>query len=91
MKFVINKKFMVAKIDEREKVNLYTLLDVDTFEKFISIGTKTIEDIEERVIVEAEISIRTYPERFALKTGETKFVETINTFVTELKKVTENA
>ncbi|RYI24972.1 hypothetical protein EVU96_25275 [Bacillus infantis] len=91
MKFTIKKKFMLAKIDEKEKVNLYTLLDTDTFEKFTSIGTKVLKNIEERTIVEAEVTIRTSPENFILKSGETKWVETCNTFITELKAVKDNA
>lgn len=91
MKFIVTKKFMIAKIEPKGTVNLYTLLDSETFEKFVSIGTQDTKNIQERDIVEAEIAIRTSPERFVLKTGEVKFVEVANTFIVALNAVNGNA
>jgi len=81
---------MIAKIENKGTVNLYTLLDADTFEKLVSLGS-VIKDLKEREIVEAEISIKTTSERFVLKTGETKFIKTASTFVADLKRVKNDA
>lgn len=86
MKFTISKKFILGKVEEKETVNLYTLLDVDTLDKFTSIGGK-FKDLIERETYEVEISIRMYPERFETKSGERKYLDVANTFVSKVSKV----
>jgi len=86
MKFTISKKFILGKVEEKETVNLYTLLDVDTFDKIISIGGK-FNDLVERETYEVELSIRMYPERFETKSGERKYLDVANTFVSRISKV----
>lgn len=85
MKFTISKKFILGKVEEKETVNLYTLLDVDTFDKIISIGGK-FNDLVERETYEVELSIRMYPERFETKSGERKYLDVANTFVSKISK-----
>ncbi|CAM4361850.1 MULTISPECIES: hypothetical protein [Bacillus cereus group] len=87
MKFTINKKFILAKVEEKEKVNLYTLVDNDNYEKMTAIGVKSESKIEERSLVEAEVSIRTQSERFELKNNEKKYVEVASFFVSSIQKV----
>lgn len=86
MKFTISKKFILGKVEEKETVNLYTLLDADTLDKFTSIGGK-FKDLVERETYEVEISIRMYPERFETKSGERKYLDVANTFVSKISKV----
>ena len=85
MKFTISKKFILGKVEEKETVNLYTLLDVDTFDKIVSIGGK-FNDLVERETYEVELSIRMYPERFETKSGERKYLDVANTFVSKISK-----
>ena len=85
MRFTISKKFILGKVEEKETVNLYTLLDVDTFDKIISIGGK-FNDLIERETYEVELSIRMYPERFETKSGERKYLDVANTFVSKISK-----
>ncbi|HFK1501364.1 hypothetical protein [Bacillus cereus] len=87
MKFTINKKFILAKVEEKEKINLYTLVDNDNYEKITTIGVKPELKIEERSLVEAEVSIRTQSERFELKNNEKKYVEVASFFVSKIQKV----
>lgn len=85
MKFTINKKFILGKVEEKETVNLYTFLDVDTLDKFTSIGAKQ-KDLIERETYEVEISIRMYAERFETKSGERKYLDVANTFISKISK-----
>lgn len=87
MKFAINKKYILVKVEEKEKVNLYTLVDNETYEKVRTIGVKPELKIEERSLVEVEINIRIESERFDLKNNEKKFVEVASLFITSIKKV----
>lgn len=89
MKFTISKKFILGKVEEKENVNLYTFLDIDSFDKFISIGGK-FKDLVERETYEVEILIRMYPERFETKSGERKYLDVANTFVSKMSKAGTN-
>lgn len=86
MKFTIKKTFLLAKVDEKAKVNLYTLLDVETFDKVIVIGTKDT-DVVEKDTVQAEISFSLTNEKLILSTGETRYVDVAQKFVTSIGKV----
>lgn len=86
MRFTVKKKFLVAKIDEKTKVNLYTLLDTDNFDKFIAVGTKET-DVVEKDTAEVEISVSLTNERFVLSNGETRFLDVANKFVSSIQKV----
>lgn len=85
MKFTVSKKFIIGKVEEKDSVNLYTLLDVETLDKFVSIGGK-FKDLVERETYEVEISIRMYPERFETKSGERKYLDVANTFISKISK-----
>ncbi|HFK1501377.1 TPA: hypothetical protein ACGXMW_005835 [Bacillus paranthracis] len=87
MKFTINKKFILVRVEEKEKVNRYTLVDNETCQKVQTIGVKPENKIEERSLVEAEVTVRLQSERFELKNNEKKFVEVANLFISSIKKV----
>ena len=86
MKFEINKKFIVLKADEKATVNLYTLIDVESGDKVVSIGTKE-PGLSSRDLVDVIISIRTQNEKIETKNDGVKYVETLNTFVSKISKV----
>ena len=88
MKFTINKKFILGKVEEKETVNLYILLDVDTLDKFVSIGGKFKDlTLTERKIYDVEFTIRLSSERFETKYGEKKYLDVANTFISKLEEV----
>ncbi|WP_404428054.1 hypothetical protein LG296_21260 (plasmid) [Ureibacillus chungkukjangi] len=86
MKFTINKKFILGKVEEKGTVNLYTLLDVDTLDKVVSIGGK-FKDLTERKTYDVEITIRMSAERFETKSGERKYLDVANTFISKFEEV----
>lgn len=85
MKFTIVKKFILGRVEDKGTVNLYTLLDVDTLDKFVFIGGK-FKDLEEKQVYDFEISIRMSSERFETKTGERKYLDVANTFVSKVER-----
>ncbi|PYH25275.1 hypothetical protein US8_03938 [Bacillus altitudinis] len=80
MKFTIQGYYVVAKVEEKGKVNLYTLLDEVRFEKIVLIGNK-VEGIEGLDLVEAEIYLTIKAERKKL------FINNANLFLRNLSKV----
>lgn len=86
MRFTVKKTFLLVKVDKKEKVNIYTLLDSNTFDKFICIGTKDT-DVQEKDTVEAEVSISLQSEKLILSNGETRYLDVANKFVTSVQKV----
>ncbi|MCY7499156.1 MULTISPECIES: hypothetical protein [Bacillus] len=80
MKFTIQGYYVIAKVEEKGKVNLYTLLDEVRFEKIVLIGNK-VEGIEGLDLVEAEIDLTIKAERKKL------FINNANLFLRNLSKV----
>ncbi|AUO12205.1 hypothetical protein [Priestia megaterium] len=86
MKFIVQGSYVVAKIEEKEKVNLYTLLDNKRYEKIILIGNK-VKGIKIWDIVDAEIDLKIVSERIETIEGKTIFVNTANSFLKSMKKM----
>lgn len=89
MVFTITKKFILAKVEEKKKSNLYHILDTETHAKSVVIGIKTDEEIKELTIVEADIDVRIQKEKFDLITGEKKYKDTATLFLTSIRSVGE--
>ncbi|MFU8692669.1 hypothetical protein ACNA6I_22865 [Rossellomorea sp. FS2] len=85
MKFEIEKKYLVLKVEEKANVNLYTLIDNETGDKVVSIGVKE-KSIKNFDFSKVLITIRTQTEKFETKNG-VKYVEVLNTFVSKIEKV----
>lgn len=88
MKFIVNKKFILGKVEDKGTVNLYTFLDADTLDKFVTIGGK-FKDLVERKTYAVELTIKMYPERFETKSGERKYLDVANTFVSKIDEVSK--
>lgn len=88
MNFLITKKFILDKVEYDGKENFYTLLDIDTFQKFVSKGTPSnIEnDIQESDIVEVDINIQTMPEKSVLKSSKLTFIVGVNSYISKVRK-----
>ncbi|HFJ9332378.1 TPA: hypothetical protein ACGW5B_005889, partial [Bacillus paranthracis] len=69
MKFTLTKKFILGKIDEKNKANIYYLLDTETLDKTVLLGAKIPETFEERSVVEVDIDMRIQNQRFDLVNG----------------------
>ncbi|EEM91481.1 hypothetical protein BK749_01600 [Bacillus thuringiensis serovar vazensis] len=86
MKFIIQGRYVVAKIEEKGKVDLYTLIDSKRYDKMVIIGNK-VKDVKVWDSVDAEIDLRIIPERIETIDGKTVFVNAANSFLRHLKKV----
>ena len=85
MKITVNKKLTLAGFDEKSSVNLYTLLD-ENFDKIIAIGGK-FKDLVPMSKYDVELTIRTSSERFEVSTGERKYLEVANIFISRMDLV----
>ncbi|QIZ40512.1 hypothetical protein BHV55_01950 [Bacillus sp. RZ2MS9] len=86
MKFTIQGRYVVAKVEEKGKVNLYTLLDSNRFEKMVLIGNK-VEGINNLDLIEAGIDLTIKAERIETAEGKTVFINTANSFLRSIQKV----
>ncbi|GAB6621266.1 hypothetical protein [Bacillus paranthracis] len=89
MKFTLTKKFILGKIDEKNKANIYYLLDTETLDKTVLLGAKIPETFEERSVVEVDIDMRIQNQRFDLVNGEKKYTDTASMFLSAIRKVKE--
>jgi hypothetical protein len=89
MKFTLTKKFILGKIDEKNKANIYYLLDTETLDKTVLLGAKIPELFEERSVVEVDIDMRIQNQRFDLVNGEKKYTDTASMFLSAIRKVKE--
>lgn len=89
MIFKITKSFILGKVEEKNKANIYYLLDTETLDKTVVLGIKTEEVFQERSIVEVDIDMRIQKERFNLINGEKKYADTVSMFLSAIRKVGE--
>jgi hypothetical protein len=82
---IFTKKFLVAKIEEKTNVNLYTLLDLDNFDKITTIGVK-VDDVKEREVVEAKIRISLKRLSFKDEKGQQIWVDVADTFLVDIRR-----
>lgn len=83
MKFVIEKNYMILKVDEKAKVDLYTLIDLEDGTKITAIGAKSEDELKRLDVVAATITLNVKAE----KKGE-EYLQTVSTFVSKVEKVT---
>ncbi|AYV69392.1 hypothetical protein C2I06_22495 [Niallia circulans] len=88
MKFSIQQRYILARIEEKGKVNLYTLLDSKRYEKMVLIGNK-VDGVKTWDLVDAEIDLTLKVERIETLEGKTIFVNIANSFLRNLQKVGE--
>ncbi|MEK0086176.1 hypothetical protein [Benzoatithermus flavus] len=81
---IFTKKFLVAKIEEKANVNLYTLLDLDNFDKITTIGVKA--DVKEREVVETKIRISLKRLSFKDEKGQQIWVDVADTFLVDIRR-----
>ncbi|KZD56530.1 hypothetical protein [Bacillus cereus] len=89
MIFTITKKFILAKVEEKQKCNMYTLLDTENHNKSVIFGLKTDEVFETLKVVEIDMDMRIQNERLTLQNGEKVYKDTATMFVKSIRKVKE--
>ncbi|HEF5239114.1 hypothetical protein [Bacillus mobilis] len=89
MKFTLTKKFILAKVEEKTKMNLYYLLDLENYDKTVVLGARIDETFEERSIVEVDIDMRIQNQRFDLMNGEKKYTDTVSMFLSSIRQTKE--
>jgi hypothetical protein len=86
-RYSFEKKYILAKAEDKGKVMLYTLLEVGTFNKTVAIGNKSEEAIPEMSEVLVKIDITLENHRLELKDGSTKFLDVANKFIDYVKVI----
>jgi len=88
-KYTISKQYMLVGLEEKGKVDLYTLLELPAHHRkvLVAIGEKS-EGLTIGQTVEATLEITIENESFDLKEGR-KFVEVARKFIRSVKPVSE--
>jgi len=86
VRYSIEGRFVLAKAEEKGKVNLYTLLDGKRYEKMVLIGTK-ITGIEPWDLVDVEIDLTIKSERIETIDGKIMYLDVVQSFLKNMKKV----
>ena len=88
MKYIIEKNYMVLKVDKKAKVDLYTLIDLEQGDKVTAVGVKCEEELKHLDVVHAVIALTVKTEKVTTKKDGDKYIQTANTFVSSIEKVT---
>jgi hypothetical protein len=87
MKFIIEKRYAVLKVEEKAKVDLYHLIDLDSGDKVTAVGVKTDDVLSNLDLVDVKLSLTVKTERIDTKKDGVKYLQIANTFVSEIQKV----
>ncbi|WP_460266406.1 hypothetical protein, partial [Bacillus luti] len=63
MKFIIKNNYAILKVEEKAKVNLYHLIDLDTGDKVTALGVKTDTELKNLDVVSVSLSLSVKTER----------------------------
>jgi hypothetical protein len=74
--YTIEKRCLIANVDEKENINLYTLLDVGTFDKTVGIGVKIDKPIPEMSVATVKMTLKTDRKR-VVDNGNTEWLEVV--------------
>ena len=88
MKYIIEKNYMILKVVQKEKVDLYTLIDLDEGDKVTAVGVKCEEELKRLDVVSVVISLTVKTEKITTKKDGDKYIQVANTFVSAIEKVT---
>ncbi|GAB6485861.1 hypothetical protein [Bacillus luti] len=87
MKFIIKNNYAILKVEEKAKVNLYHLIDLDTGDKVTALGVKTDTELKNLDVVSVSLSLSVKTERIETKKDGLKYLQVANTFVSKIEKV----
>ncbi|MBX4164449.1 hypothetical protein [Priestia megaterium] len=88
MKFIIEKRYAILKVEEKVKVDLYHLIDLDSGDKVTAVGVKADGALNNLDVVDVKLSLTLKTERVETKKDGVKFLQVTNIFVSEIQKVT---
>lgn len=78
---------MVLKVDQKDKVDLYTLIDLDTGDKTTSVGSKCTEELKQLDIVRVSMAINVKQEKIETKKDGDKYFQVANVFISSVEKL----
>jgi hypothetical protein len=87
MKFIIVKRYAILKVEEKAKVDLYHLIDLDSGDKVTAVGVKADTPLNNLDLVDVKLSLTLKTERVETKKDGVKFLQVTNIFVSEILKV----
>jgi hypothetical protein len=83
--FNLEQKILLLNAESKEKVNVYTYVNLETNQTETSVGIKEKLPLHKPLI--ATINMRMNREVFELKDGTKKYVNSTNMFITDFKEV----
>jgi len=81
----INSKILILSVQSKEKINVYTYVDLNTNETNTVVGVK--KEVALHTPLNATINVRFNREVFTLQDGEKKYLNTAAFFISGLKEV----
>lgn len=86
MKFNIERKYAVLKVETKAKVDLYHLIDLDSGDKISALGVKTDDVFQQLDLVSVKLTLNVNSERVG--TGDNvKYLQVARTFISEIDRV----
>lgn len=83
--FDLKQKILLLNTETKEKVNVYTYVNLETNQSETTVGVKENLPLHKPLIV--TINVRVNREVFELKDGTKKYVNSTNMFITDFKEV----
>ena len=87
MKFNIKSKYVILKIEEKAKVDLYHLIDLENGDKVTVVGVKADEPLKSLDVVKVHLSVNIKTQRVETKDDGVKYLPIASTFLSSVKKV----
>lgn len=85
--FQLEQKILLLNTEKKDKVNIYTFVNLDTNETQTVVGVKETMPLHKPLI--ASIKVKISREVFDLTGGEKKYINAATLFITELKEVNQ--
>lgn len=83
--FNLEQKILLLNIESKEKVNIYTYVNLDSNQTETIVGIKEKFPLHKPLL--ATLNVRINREVFELKDGSKKYINSTNMFISELKEV----
>lgn len=86
MKFNIEKQYALLKVEEKAKVDLYHLIDLDNGDKVTALGAKSEEKLNQLDVAAVTLTLNINTEKVG--TGDnSKYLQVAKIFISKIEKV----
>lgn len=86
MKFNVEKQYALLKVEEKAKVDLYHLIDLDNGDKVTALGVKSEEKFNQLDVAAVTLTLNINTEKVG--TGDnSKYLQVAKIFISKIEKV----